>query len=501
MAAARSSVAPPLAAALLLAACCAATTPLPNGEEGGNGWHFAGLPWNTSSGGVITAPGKGPSCGGKTTAKCPHPTNNSDVNVAFHTTAAYEEFEVSFDFTISVPFTAAGLVFGAHSMQDYKVVFMAENGIEARDDFAVAFVADVDGSGWARGLYSERLADVTSAAPYTHHLRARLQGGVLETFIDGHPIAPVRLAGDGASAGCVGLLTYNLLSSDPPGCSFSNLNITQLSSSSTSPFDPTLPSKMGTAWRGIPSEVAPASGGAPGVGRSALLPSTGEVVVPTGGGLIVSADKVPLAPLPLLCEGLGPGALVLTRHLLCSIQGKSWRKLDCSDAGILGNCATVSHMSLRGSNLHNQLKHLEGYVLSPSTISKSNEHAIMVKKYTSTDGVKWEQLPHAAILINASQLERAVCTVRPLPCCFSRAHLWLSRVLALWLLLQGNLSAAAEASCLASMQRNGTDGKQHSLVEDWPPDPGMMLETPDGTLVWVFSFTTGAKIVHVNGRS
>ena len=37
--------------------------------------------------------------------------------------------------------------------------------------------------------------------------------------------------------------------------------------------------------------------------------------------------------------------------------------------------------------------------------------------------------------------------------------------------------------------------------EDWPPDPGMMLETADGTLVWVFSFTTGAKIVHVNGRS
>ena len=302
--AARNRVAPPLAAALLLAACCAATTPLPNGEEGGNGWHFAGLPWNTSSGGVITAPGKGPSCGGKTTANCTHPTNNSDVNVAFHTTAAYEEFEVSFDFTISVPFTAAGLVFGAHSMQDYKVVFMAENGIEARDDFAVAFVADVDGSGWARGLYSERLADVTSAAPYTHHLRARLQGGVLETFIDGHPIAPVRLAGDGASAGCVGLLTYNLLSSDPPGCSFANLNITQLSSSqsTSSPFDPTVPSKMGTAWRGIPSEVAPASGGAPGVGRSALLPSTGEVVVPTGGGLIASADKVPLPPpCPCLC--------------------------------------------------------------------------------------------------------------------------------------------------------------------------------------------------------
>ena len=53
---------------------------------------------------------------------------------------------------------------------------MAENGIEARDDFAVAFVADVDGSSWARGLYSERLADVTSATPYTRHLRARLQG-------------------------------------------------------------------------------------------------------------------------------------------------------------------------------------------------------------------------------------------------------------------------------------------------------------------------------------
>jgi len=162
-------------------------------------------------------------------------------------------------------------------------------------------------------------------------------------------------------------------------------------------------------------------------------------------------------------------------------------------------------MALRGSNLHNQLQHLEGYVLSASTIAKSSEHAIMVKKYTSMDGVKWKQLPHAAILINASQLERAVCTVRTVLCSFSRAHLVFSPhsvgCWALWLLVQGNLSAAAEASCLASMQRNGTDGKQHSLVEDWPPDPGMMLEIPDGTLVWVFSFTTGAKIVHVNGRS
>ena len=121
--------------------------------------------------------------------------------------------------------------------------------------------------------------------------------------------------------------------------------------------------------------------------------------------------RLPLPlPLPL------PAALLLTLHLLCSAQGKSWRKLDCSHAGILGNCATVSHMSLRGRNLHNQLKHLEGYVLSPSTIAKSNEHAIMVKKYTSMDGVKWKQLAHAAILINASQLERAVCTVRTVLC-------------------------------------------------------------------------------------
>ena len=99
-----------LCTVLALLAAADPVTP-PNGVEGGNGWHFAGLPWNTSSAGVITAPGKGPSCGGKTTANCTHPTNNSDVNVAFHTTAAYEEFEVSFDFTISVPFTAAGLVF------------------------------------------------------------------------------------------------------------------------------------------------------------------------------------------------------------------------------------------------------------------------------------------------------------------------------------------------------------------------------------------------------
>lgn len=61
----------------------------------------------------------------------------------------------------------------ARSAQDFKVVFLAENGIEARDDFAVAFVAAVDGSGWARGLHSERLSDVTSANGIRHNLRAR----------------------------------------------------------------------------------------------------------------------------------------------------------------------------------------------------------------------------------------------------------------------------------------------------------------------------------------
>jgi hypothetical protein len=39
----------------------------------------------------------------------------------------------------------------SRSAQDYKVVFFPLNGIEARDDFAVAHVASVDGSGWARG--------------------------------------------------------------------------------------------------------------------------------------------------------------------------------------------------------------------------------------------------------------------------------------------------------------------------------------------------------------
>ena len=39
----------------------------------------------------------------------------------------------------------------SRSAQDYKVVFFPLNGIEARDDFAVAHVASVYGSGWARG--------------------------------------------------------------------------------------------------------------------------------------------------------------------------------------------------------------------------------------------------------------------------------------------------------------------------------------------------------------
>lgn len=136
-----------------------------------------------------------------------------------------------------------------------------------------------------------------------------------------------------------------------------------------------------------------ASGGAPGVGRSTLLPSTGEVVVPTADGLIVSADR-----------------------------GESWRRLDCSRAGILGNCATVAQMALRGSNLHNNISVLEGYVVLPHTINETAEKAIMVKKYTSVDGIKWEQLSQLPVRINASQLEAAVCTVRTQRNACSRLH-------------------------------------------------------------------------------
>ena len=53
------------------------------------------------------------------------------------------------------------------------------------------------------------------------------------------------------------------------------------------------------------------------------------------------------------------------------------------------------------------------------------------------------------------------------------------------------------------MHRNVSESgaQQQSLVEDWLPDPGHLLETRDGTLVWVFSFSSAVKIVQVNGRN
>ena len=40
-----------------------------------------------------------------------------------------------------------------------------------------------------------------------------------------------------------------------------------------------------------------------------------------------------------------------------------------------------------------------------------------------------------------------------------------------------------------------------SSAEHWPADPGKFLELRDGTLIWPMSFTAGAKIALVNGRS
>lgn len=108
-------------ARLLLLAAARATrstsspsaTPLPDGQDGGNGWRYAGAPWSATAAGKITAPAKtNSSCGETITANCTHPTNGTDVNVAFFASQTLVDFEVSVDFTIKTAFTAAGLVFG-----------------------------------------------------------------------------------------------------------------------------------------------------------------------------------------------------------------------------------------------------------------------------------------------------------------------------------------------------------------------------------------------------
>lgn len=427
------------------------------------GWHFAGGAWTVGSDGALSAPPKVLPCGRAVQfPNCTHPTGASDANVAFFTGRTFVDFEASFDFVLPSAFSAAGLVFHATSAQDYKVLLFPENGIEARDSFVVPHLTSVDGSGWARTLHSERLADVTSASGIKHTLLTRLQGGLLEAFFDGHPLMPVRLPARGG--GALGLLTYALTSADRPATTFSNLNFTALPAEASvasgvwSPpkFNTILPSKLGTAWSGIDMAVAPASGGAPGTSPAVLIPATGEVLVGAGaGGLIASSD-----------------------------QGFSWRKLPCGGRQY-GN-GPCGSFSLRGNNLHNNLTHVEGYTVSahrpahwvgpgPDPLPHiSSTTPISIHKTVSKDGINWGP-PTIVANITAEMLEATVCT--------------------------GLAPQSTEMADCKSQLLKPWKGTNRSIVEAWAPDPGMRLELPDGSQVWTFSFTAGAKIVPVNGRS
>ena len=333
------------------------------------------------------------------------------------------------------------------------MLLFPENGIEARDDFAVAHISAVDGSGWARSLYSERLADVTSALGIKHTLRARWQGGVLEAFFDGHPISPVRLGNSGGTAaasggGYLGLLTYGLTSAAAPRTTFSNLNFTSLAIADAAlpPFDSSLPSKLGTAWTGIDMGVAPAGGGAPGTSPAVLLPSTGEVLVGAGDGAIIASSD----------------------------HGWTWRKLPCGGRQY-GNGACGS-FSLRGNNLHNNLTHVEGYSVSVHRPDASGNQTtpFQLHRTQSSDGINWGA-PETVANITLAQLEAAVCTG-----------------------ISPRTQGAEMGACLGKMRRR-PDGS--SKLDDWNPDPGMRLELPDGTQIWHFGFSGGCKIVAVNGRN
>ena len=120
-----------------------------------------------------------------------------------------------------------------------------------------------------------------------------MENGVLSAFFDGHPVAPIRLSASSSSTGgSVGLLTYNLLSTEAPPIVFENLNITDLSPTDTStpPFDASVPCKLGSLWRGIPNTIALAAGGAPGTGAAVMLGD--DAIVPAGANhLIASSDR------------------------------------------------------------------------------------------------------------------------------------------------------------------------------------------------------------------
>lgn len=88
--------------------------------------------------------------------------------------------------------------------------------------------------------------------------------------------------------------------------------------------------------------------------------------------------------------------------------------------------------------------------------------------------------------------------------CTPNYHIIVCLTLRIQLVEQGTLQLAAKAACHASMRRNVSVGgvqEERSLVEYWSPDPGHLLETRDGTLVWVFSFSSAVNIVKVNGRN
>jgi hypothetical protein len=369
-----------------------------------------------------------------------------DVFLHVYTAQEYGDFEAEYSFAWPAPFVGAGFIFKATNASSFYWLDFPSEGIPSRDEYFPATLLTMTPSGWAAGMHSEWLKGVSSeCCNILRTVRVRVSGATISVTIDGHPLRPITIDDGGTFAqrrGSIGFASYNQEPGiEPFGTRYSNLSVTSLQASSPGQ-QVSMPRWGGgttvpRAWGGIDPKVA---FNKEGTGPVARDPASGAIV--------------------WCCAQ--PGILANS-----TTNGRSWGQ----GANVKGT-SIVSGASLRGKTATNNLRQLEAYVWRSNSIGDGGGIALLKSEPLGANRYR------VVANVTAASLGRALCSgaaanLNPPP---ARGRTPMQRCLAL---------------------------ANSSFLSDWVAGGGgtPFLEMPDGTLLFMVSFSPPSSISHLNGRA
>ena len=165
-------------------------------------WAFVGEPWTGKKDGLIAPPPYPWNTGGD--AYTGQESNNEEILQAYHTGAAYGDFEAEFGFRWDAPHCGAGFIFRARDQRHYYLAHFPCIAQCVRAEHFWVAISKVGDTGWTEVLEMEMLHGVAGERQMWHQARVVSRGNTLQVWVDGRPSSIVR-DDTCAAAGAVGL--------------------------------------------------------------------------------------------------------------------------------------------------------------------------------------------------------------------------------------------------------------------------------------------------------